>query len=220
MALLNEPSSERQWIMYEALRKGATVEELYAKTYIKPWFIQQMKELVELEEQILKYKGQALPDDLLIQAKKDGFADKYLGKLLGVPEAEIREQRKRLGVVEAWDAVPVSGVENAAYYYSTYNGPDKVAVQRAQEGHGARRRPQPHRPGHRVRLLLRPRRLRPARRRLRDHHGQLQPGDRLHRLRHLGQALLRAAHRRGRAEHLREGEARRAWSSSSAARRR
>src|SRR5512137_583418 len=46
MTMLNEPSSERQWIMYEALRKGATVEELYAKTYIKPWFIQQMQELV------------------------------------------------------------------------------------------------------------------------------------------------------------------------------
>ena len=126
MTMLNEPSSERQWIMYEALRKGATVEDLFAKTYIKPWFIQQMKELVELEEQILKFKGKELPDDLLIQAKKDGFADKYLSRLLGVPEAKIREQRKRAGCVEAWDALPVSGVENAAYYYSTYNRPDTV----------------------------------------------------------------------------------------------
>ena len=126
MTMLNEPSSERQWIMYEALRKGATVEELFAKTYIKPWFIQQMKELVELEERILTFKGKALPDELLVQAKKDGFADKYLSQLLGVAEAKIREQRKKLGVVEAWDALPVSGVENAAYYYSTYNRPDKV----------------------------------------------------------------------------------------------
>ncbi len=126
MTMLNEPSSERQWIMYEALRKGATVEELYAKTYIKPWFIQQMKELVQLEEKILQFKGKPLPDDLLVQAKKDGFADKYLSKILGVPEKQIREQRKKLGVVEAWDALPVSGVENAAYYYSTYNGPNKV----------------------------------------------------------------------------------------------
>ncbi len=126
MTMLNEPSSERQWIMYEALRKGATVEELYAKTYIKPWFIQQMKELVQLEEKILQFKGKPLPDDLLVQAKKDGFADKYLAKILGVSEARIREQRKKLGVVEAWDALPVSGVENAAYYYSTYNGPNKV----------------------------------------------------------------------------------------------
>ncbi|MHB8770921.1 MAG: carbamoyl-phosphate synthase large subunit [Syntrophales bacterium] len=126
MAMLNEPSSERQWIMYEALRKGASVEELFAKTYIKPWFIQQMKELVDLEERILTCKGKALPDDLLVQAKKDGFADKYLSRLLGVAEALIREQRRKIGIVEAWDALPVSGVENAAYYYSTYNRPDKV----------------------------------------------------------------------------------------------
>lgn len=126
MLLLNEPSSERQWIMYEALRKGATIEDLYRKTHIKPWFIQQMKELVALEEQILQHEGGDLPDALLVQAKKDGFADRYLARLLGISEARIREQRKKLGVVEAWDALPVSGVEKAAYYYSTYNAPDRV----------------------------------------------------------------------------------------------
>jgi len=126
MELLVEPSSERQFIMYEALRKGATVEELSAKTYIKSWFIEQMKELVELEEKILQYGGQSLPDDLLIQAKKDGFADRYLSQLLGIPEMEIRKRRIKLGVVEGWHSVPVSGVENAAYYYSTYNAPDSV----------------------------------------------------------------------------------------------
>jgi len=128
MLLLNQPSSERQFIMYEALRKGAGVQELYEKTYIKPWFIEQMKELVELEEQILKYRGKQLPDELLIQAKKDGFADRYLSQLVGIPEKEIREKRLSLGVKEKWDAVPVSGVENAAYYYSTYNGPDKIST--------------------------------------------------------------------------------------------
>ena len=85
-----------------------------------------MKELVELEEEILRFRGRDLPGALLERAKKDGFADRYLAKLLGKPEGEIRAQRTRLGVVEAWDAVPVSGVENAAYYYSTYNGPDRV----------------------------------------------------------------------------------------------
>ena len=128
MTLLSEPSSERQFIMYEALRKGAGVQELYEKTYIKPWFIEQMKELVELEERILKYKGKRLPDELLIQAKKDGFADRYLAQILGVGEREIRQKRIGLGVKEAWDAVPVSGVENAAYYYSTYNGTDKIST--------------------------------------------------------------------------------------------
>lgn len=126
MKLLSVPTSERQFLMYEALRKGASVDELYRKTFIKPWFINQMKELVELEEEILKYNGKILPDNLLIQAKKDGFADRYLAKLLGQSEKKIREKRMSLGVVEGWDAVPVSGVENAAYYYSTYNAPDRT----------------------------------------------------------------------------------------------
>jgi len=126
MDMLNEATSERQFIMYEALRKGASIQQLYDKTYIKPWFIEQMKELVELEEKLLKYKGKALPDDLLVQAKKDGFADRYLSQLLGIPEREIRQKRVSLGVVEGWEPVPVSGVENAAYYFSTYNAPDKT----------------------------------------------------------------------------------------------
>jgi carbamoyl-phosphate synthase large subunit len=126
MNLLNEPTSERQFIMYEALRKGADVQNLYEKTYIKPWFINQMKELVEMEEEILRYKGKALPDSLLIQAKKDGFADRYLSQILSMPEKEIRRKRVSLEIVEGWEPVPVSGVENAAYYFSTYNAPDKT----------------------------------------------------------------------------------------------
>jgi carbamoyl-phosphate synthase large subunit len=128
MGMLWHPTSERLFIMYEALRKGAGVQELHERTYIKAWFIEQMKELVELEERILACKNCDFPDDLFIQAKKDGFADGYIAKLLSLPEEKIRNRRVALGVIEAWDAVPVSGVENAAYYYSTYNAPDKVAV--------------------------------------------------------------------------------------------
>ena len=128
MDSLTVPSSERQFIMYEALRKGADVNELYEKTYIKPWFIQQMKELVELETKILAYKGKKVPDKLLISAKKDGFSDRYLAQLLNTTEKAIRQQRTGLNIVEAWNAVPVSGVEDAAYYYSTYNAADKVPV--------------------------------------------------------------------------------------------
>jgi len=128
MIRLNDPSSERQYLMYEALRKGATPEALFQKTYIKHWFIEQMRELVELEEQILKHKGSVPPDGLLRRAKQDGFADRYLAQILGVPERGIREQRRGQGVWESYDAVPVSGVENAAYYYSTYNAPDRVEV--------------------------------------------------------------------------------------------
>jgi len=126
--MLGTPTSERQFIMYEALRKGADIETLYHITHIKPWFIEQMKELVELEEQILTHKGRIPPDDLFIQAKKDGFADKYLAHLLDVREKDIRAKRTSLGMAEAWEPVPVSGVENAAYYFSTYNASDKVEV--------------------------------------------------------------------------------------------
>ncbi|MBW1770152.1 MAG: carbamoyl-phosphate synthase large subunit, partial [Deltaproteobacteria bacterium] len=133
MELLAEPTSERQFVMYEALRKGAGVDELYEKTYIKPWFIEQMKELVELEEKILKCKGSTVPDDLLVQAKKDGFSDRYLSQILSIPEKDIRERRTSLGVVEGLEPVPVSGVENAAYYFSTYNAPDKVETSKKRK---------------------------------------------------------------------------------------
>ncbi|MDX9812324.1 MAG: carbamoyl-phosphate synthase large subunit, partial [Bacteroidales bacterium] len=128
MTLLKHPSSERQFILYEALRKGADIEELYSKTHIKPWFLGQMKELVEEEEEILSHKGGHLPNELLARAKKNGFADKYLSMLLGIPEKEIRKRRISLGIKEAWEAVPVSGVNDAAYYYSTYNSEVKVPV--------------------------------------------------------------------------------------------
>ena len=128
MTMLGEPSSERQFIMYEALRKGADVATLFETTHIKAYFIEQMKELVELEEEVLKHSGSRLPDELLTRAKKDGFADKYLAQLLGVAEKEIRDHRQSLGVTEGWHAVRVSGVEDAAYYYSTYNAPDTIEV--------------------------------------------------------------------------------------------
>jgi len=125
---LQEPSSERQFILYEALRQGATIDQLHAITHIKSWFIEQMRELVQLEEQVLQCKGTLLPDDLLRQAKEDGFADRYLAQILGVAEEDIRKQRIPLGICEGWEPVPVSGVEDAAYYFSTYNAPDQVEV--------------------------------------------------------------------------------------------
>ena len=128
LQMIRTPNSERQFQMYEALRKGADVQTLYDLTRIKPWFIEQMQELVVLEEEIRAYRGKALPDDLLARAKQDGFADRYLAGLLDRPESAIRAQRQGQGIVEAWEPVPVSGVDDAAYYYSTYNAPDRVTV--------------------------------------------------------------------------------------------
>ncbi len=128
LAMLTQPTSERQFLMYEALRKGADVQTLHERTHIKLWFIEQMRELVQEEEEILRYQGQRLPDELLTRAKKDGFSDRYLARLLGTTEREIREHRKSLGLKPGFHPVHVSGVENAAYYYSSYNAPDATTI--------------------------------------------------------------------------------------------
>ncbi len=128
LQMLATPSSERHFIMYEALRKGASVEELHEITHVKDWFIRQMKELVEEEEELLSCRGRLPEDEKLIRAKKDGFSDKYLSLLLNLPEEEIRNRRTQLGLEEAWEGVHVSGTQDSAYYYSTYNAPDKNPV--------------------------------------------------------------------------------------------
>ena len=126
--MLATPSSERHFAMYEALKKGATVEELHEITHVKKYFIEQMKELVEEEQALTACKGSLPADAALIQAKKDGFSDKYLSILLGIPEADVRNKRIALGVEETWEGIHVSGTKDSAYYFSTYNGTDKNPI--------------------------------------------------------------------------------------------
>ncbi|MCD8053810.1 MAG: carbamoyl-phosphate synthase large subunit [Lachnospiraceae bacterium] len=128
LQMLATPSSERHFIMYEALRQGATVEEIHEITKVKSWFIEQMQELVEEETELEKSRGSLPSDEQLIAAKKDGFSDKYLSQILDVSEDDVRNRRLALGVEEAWEGVHVSGTKDSAYYFSTYNAPDKNAV--------------------------------------------------------------------------------------------
>ena len=133
LTMLGTPSSERHFLMYEALRKGATADEIHEITKVKKYFIEQMKELVEEEEALLASKGSLPADDALISAKKNGFSDKYLSQILEIPEEDIRNKRIALGVEEAWEGVHVSGTEDSAYYYSTYNAEDKNPVSDAKK---------------------------------------------------------------------------------------
>ncbi len=128
LKLLITPSSERYFIIYEALRKGATLDEIHEATKVKHYFLGQMKELVEEEEALLAGKGQLPSDEALVSAKKHGFSDKYLSQILEITEDAVRERRIALGVEEAWEGVHVSGTKDNAYYYSTYNAPDKNLV--------------------------------------------------------------------------------------------
>lgn len=129
LGMLNYATPDRQFQMYEALRKGATVDQLHELTKIKAYFIEQMKELVDEEEQILafaaEHPAQMLPDNALAQAKRDGFADRYLAQLLRLPETQVRAARLAAGIAQAWEGVHVSSTQDSEYFYSTYNAPDK-----------------------------------------------------------------------------------------------
>ena len=139
------------------------------------------------------------------------------GLLRSPPGAPARRRRAR-GARAPPRARRAAGLQARRHLRRRVRDPDRLHVldlrrgvrgraDRPQEDHGPRRRPEPDRPGHRVRLLLRPRRARDARGRLRDDHGQLQSGDRVDRLRHLGSPLLRAGDARGRARDRRQGKA-------------
>ena len=130
--LLKTPTAERYFIIYEAFRKGATIDEIHSITDIKHYFLEAVKELVAEEEAIIA-AGAALSDDVLAQAKKNGFSDAYLSELTGLPEEQIRNRRLAIGVTEAWEGVHVSGTADSAYYYSTYNGPDNNPVSKGRK---------------------------------------------------------------------------------------
>lgn len=143
LKMLTSPSSERHFIMYEALRKGATVEEVHDRTKVKAYFIEQMQELIMEEEAIKAFAGELPGDEMLCSAKKDGFSDKYLSELLQIPEVKIRERRLALGIKQVWETIHVSGTKDRVYYYSTYNGDHKAvsytddAIKTGDESQGA-----------------------------------------------------------------------------------
>ena len=118
---INEASSERYFLISEAMKKGVTVDEIHEITKVKHYFLEQMKELVDEEVQLIEdHKGTVPPSDVLIRAKENGFSDRYLAKLLDVSEDDIRAGRENAGLTEKWDGVHVYGTDGSAYYYSTY----------------------------------------------------------------------------------------------------
>ena len=125
--LLRTPSSERQFIIYEALKKGVSVDTIYDLTKIKKEFLNDILDLVREEEAISACTLQALSDEALKAAKLDGFSDRYLAALLGCAETDVAARRESLGIVEEWDKVHVSATPDAGYYYSTYHGANTPA---------------------------------------------------------------------------------------------
>jgi carbamoyl-phosphate synthase large subunit len=201
-AALGTPTPDRLLKVAQAMRLGATDELIHNACRIDPWFLAEIRGLVEMEAEI-RAKGLPTTAGPLRRLKAMGFSDKRLGKLTGIDMDTVTAKRRKLGVRPVFKRIDTCAAEFAsptAYMYSTYETPfagtvaDEAAPVRQKESHHSRRRAKPDRPGHRIRLLLLPRRLRAERGRLRNHHDQLQSGDGVDRLRHLRQTLFRAAH--------------------------
>ena len=216
-AALGTPSPDGILKVAQAMRLGFPDAEIHSSCKIDPWFLAQLRAIVDTEAEI-KARGLPTTPGTLRRLKAMGFSDARLAKLTGLAVEAVTERRHALQVRPVFKRIDTCAAEFAsptAYMYSTY----ERAVRRPasgrgralgpQQGRDSRRRAEPHRPGHRVRLLLLPCRLCAQGGGLRDHHDQLQSGDRVDRLRHLRPALFRAAHRGGRARDHRRRASRR-----------
>jgi carbamoyl-phosphate synthase large subunit len=120
---LGEPGPERIWYIADAMRCGMTQEKIYQLTHVDPWFLAQMKDLVEQEQALSGRKLADLTRDEMRRLKRSGFADRRLAKLLGVTQHEVRSTRHALGVRPVYKRVDTCAAEFAthtAYMYSSY----------------------------------------------------------------------------------------------------
>ena len=117
MTMLATPNSKRPYIIFEALRQGASIESISQCTHIRSWFIQQLQQLVEVQAQLLSYGQSSLPDSLLRQAKRDGFSDDYLSHALNIPRPELFNRLIQLDLRRRWH--PAGHAQNALF--STYH---------------------------------------------------------------------------------------------------
>jgi len=120
---LGEPGPERIWYVGDAFENGFTLEEVHALTRIDPWFLAQIKEIVDIEMDLDDHALADLSADDFRRLKRKGFSDRRLAKLLGTNECHVRAARRRLGIRPVYKRVDTCAGEFAtgtAYLYSTY----------------------------------------------------------------------------------------------------
>ncbi|MEK6197589.1 MAG: carbamoyl-phosphate synthase large subunit [Desulfobacterales bacterium] len=125
------PNSNRVFCIYEALRRGRSIEDLYRLTFIDPWFLNNFKQLVETEASIKEAGFHGLEKDFLRKIKQQGFSDFQIGHLTGTTEDDIRELRLKQNTVPVYKLVDTCAAEFEAftpYYYSTYETEDESRV--------------------------------------------------------------------------------------------
>ena len=119
---IDTPRPGRPWAMMEALRRGATVDELYRRTGIDPWFLRQLDEISEMESQLSMTSSGDRPE-ILREAKQMGFSDKRLAQLWNLDESNVRALRIENGIIPVYKRVDTCGAEfhaDTPYLYSTY----------------------------------------------------------------------------------------------------
>jgi carbamoyl-phosphate synthase large subunit len=129
IALAAKPTAHRIWYVAEALRLGATVEELFDATRIDTWFLEEFRAVIDTEELLKKNKFQNLAAEELRALKREGFTDKRLADLYKVPEHEVRALRLKHGVLPNFKAVDTCAAEFHAetpYLYSCYDHGDEM----------------------------------------------------------------------------------------------
>jgi len=129
-ARLAKPGEQRVWHIRYAFKYGMSVEEVHELSYIDPWFLENLREIVQVEEQLRRYESiDQVPDALLRQAKQYGFSDRQLATVWNTTEMDVRRERKRRGIVPVFKAVDTCAAEFEAYtpyYYSTYEDEDET----------------------------------------------------------------------------------------------
>jgi len=120
-----EPNASRIFYIKYALQKGMSLQEIFELTKIDPWFLDNIKAIVELENSLYQVhaKEGALSDELIRKAKEYGFSDRQMASITGTDEVRFRALRKKKGVCAAFKLVDTCAAEFEAYtpyYYSTY----------------------------------------------------------------------------------------------------
>ena len=127
---ISEPGPDRLWYLADAFRLGYTVKEAHRATKIDPWFLVQVKELVDIENRLKEYSLPELSKEEMLFLKKKGFSDRRIAKLLKVKEDQVRARRYELGIRPVYKRVDTCAGEfptDTAYMYSTYEEESEVS---------------------------------------------------------------------------------------------
>lgn len=127
---LSQPSWNRLFHIYDAIKLGIRFETIYDKTKIDPWFLHQIDELISIEKEIEKHSLQSIPRELLWDAKQRGYADRQIAHLLRCLESQVREKRIEMNIKRVYKLVDTCAAEFPAqtpYYYSTFETENESA---------------------------------------------------------------------------------------------